>query len=48
MHGLYAPGFSGIRVRVALENPRITRANPYEHRHVVRRHDELDDDIAVT
>ena len=22
-------GFSGVRVRVALENPRVTRANPY-------------------
>jgi len=27
-HGLHTPGFSGVWVRVALENPRVTRANP--------------------
>src|SRR5271155_2416982 len=25
-------GFSGVQVRVALENPRVTRANPYMRR----------------
>ena len=32
MDGLYTPGhgyrFSGVRVWVALENPRVTHANP--------------------
>ena len=35
MHGLYTPGhrygLSGVQVRVALENPRVTCANPYIH-----------------
>ena len=30
-------GFSGVRVRVALENPRVTRANPYSHHHHLPR-----------